>query len=178
MLWAALIFAGSGDLLSEGRTSRFIGPVLRWFKPDLSDAAVQRLQGLIRKGGHVTEYAILALLTLRALTRSSRLLPATWSGRAASLAVGFCALYAISDEIHQSFVPSRYGSALDVLIDTLGAAFGLGVAWLGIKRHPQATTSDPAPRDGSAELAAPSSRQRPPRGGTARQFREERRTAP
>jgi VanZ family protein len=153
LIWATLIFAGSGDLLSEGRTSRFIGPILRWFKPDLSDATVRTLQSIIRKGGHVTEYAILALLTLRALTRTSRLLPSTWSWRPVSLTLGLCALYAISDEFHQSFVSSRYGSPLDVLIDTVGAALGLGVVWLGVKQHRQAATPDLARRVASVEAA-------------------------
>lgn len=130
LIWAAVIFTGSGDLLSEGRTSRFIGPVLRWFKPDLSDAAVRQLQGIIRKGGHVTEYGVLALLCLRALTRSSRLVAPVRSWPTAVRVLVICALYAVSDEIHQSFVPSRYGSSWDVLIDVLGAASGLAVAWL------------------------------------------------
>ncbi|HOA59917.1 MAG: VanZ family protein [Verrucomicrobia bacterium] len=129
LIWAALIFTGSGDLLSEGRTSRFIGPVLRWFKPDLSDATVRRIQVVVRKGGHLTEYAILALLSFRALSRSGGVFSPAWSWRAAWLALGFCALYATADEVRQSFVPSRYGSPLDVLIDIVGAAFGLVLAW-------------------------------------------------
>ena len=34
-----------------------------------------------------------------------------------------CALYASSDEYHQSFVPGRYSSVWDVCVDTLGALF-------------------------------------------------------
>jgi len=130
LIWATLIFTGSGDLLSDGRTSRFIGPVLRWFKPDLSDATVRQIQIVVRKGGHLTEYAILALLSFRALSGSGGVFSPAWSWRAAWLALGFCALYATGDEVRQSFVPSRYGSPLDVLIDVVGAAIGLALAWL------------------------------------------------
>jgi len=153
VLWAAVIFVGSGDVLSEGRTSRFLGPLLRWFDPDMSEASLQQLQAIIRKGGHLTEYAILVLLCLRALTRSSPMLPSAWSWRAALLALGFCVVYAISDEVHQSFVSSRYGSGLDVVIDALGAGLGLGGAWLGVKwrrRAPNDSTMQDAPAVGAA----------------------------
>ena len=36
-----------------------------------------------------------------------------------------CILYAISDEIHQLFVPGRSGQVSDVLLDTLGAFTGI-----------------------------------------------------
>jgi len=67
---------------------------------------------VLRKCAHATEYAILALLLLRA-TRS---FVAAWP-----LAV----LYAASDELHQSFVRGRHGSPVDVAIDAAGAALGL-----------------------------------------------------
>ena len=62
---------------------------------------------ILRKGAHMTEYAILGLLLLRALGRE---LPA--------LAVGIA--YAITDELHQHFVRGRHASPIDVLIDTVG----------------------------------------------------------
>jgi len=37
------------------------------------------------------------------------------------LAIGFAVLYAVSDEVHQSFIPNRTASAADVLADSLGA---------------------------------------------------------
>jgi len=46
-------------------------------------------------------------------------------------------LYSASDEIHQAFVPGRTARISDVMIDTAGGAFGLGVLWSagkGIKR--------------------------------------------
>ena len=67
---------------------------------------------ILRKGVHMTEYAILGLLLLRAIGRE---LPA--------LAVGIG--YAITDEIHQHFVSGRHASPIDVLIDTVGLALGI-----------------------------------------------------
>ena len=67
---------------------------------------------ILRKGAHMTEYAILGLLLLRAIGRE---LPA--------LAIGIG--YAITDEVHQHFVSGRHASPIDVLIDTAGLAIGI-----------------------------------------------------
>jgi VanZ family protein len=39
----------------------------------------------------------------------------------------FCFLYAVSDEVHQIFVPGRAFAIRDIIIDTSGAALGLGI---------------------------------------------------
>jgi VanZ family protein len=70
---------------------------------------------ILRKGAHLTEYAILGLLLMRALGRE---LPA--------LALGVA--YAVTDEIHQHFVPGRHASPFDVAFDAAGVALGLLVA--------------------------------------------------
>ena len=67
---------------------------------------------ILRKGAHVTEYAILGLLLFRAIGRE---VPAFLLGVA----------YAITDEIHQHFVSGRHASPIDVAIDSAGVAFGL-----------------------------------------------------
>jgi VanZ family protein len=144
VLWMVVIFGGSGDLLSEHRTSRFLGPLLHWLLPGLGEAAVGEIQYAIRKAGHLTEYAMLALLVLRAVTRADRLIPRPGSWRSVAVTMGICCLYAIGDEVRQSFVPSRYGSRLDVLIDALGAAGGLGLAWVAARRRTQPLAEPPS----------------------------------
>jgi len=47
--------------------------------------------------------------------------------RSVVLALGICVLFAISDEVHQLFVPGRGGQVSDVLIDSAGASVGLGI---------------------------------------------------
>jgi VanZ family protein len=39
-------------------------------------------------------------------------------------------MYAVSDEWHQTFVPTRVGTPSDVMIDAAGAALGLALAAL------------------------------------------------
>lgn len=119
LAWMIFIFIGSTDLLSAEHTSRFIGPFLRWFAPDVSAATIASVQLVARKFGHVTEYAILAALLYRALRRHRE--------RALALAFIVAAVYAALDEFHQSFVPSRTGSPMDVLIDCAGALVGLAI---------------------------------------------------
>ena len=43
--------------------------------------------------------------------------------------------YAISDEIHQFFVPGRSCQIKDVLIDSCGAAVGIGLVFISIKTY-------------------------------------------
>jgi VanZ family protein len=78
---------------------------------------------VLRKGAHVTEYAILGLLLLRATGRE---VPAFLLGVA----------YAITDEFHQHFVSGRHSSPIDVAIDSTGVLIGIVVLararrWMG-----------------------------------------------
>ena len=50
-----------------------------------------------------------------------------WNVRAAALALLFAGLYAVSDELHQWFVPGRTAAAMDCLIDFTGAVAGQGL---------------------------------------------------
>ena len=125
LIWIALIFIGSSDLMSAEHTSRIIGPILRWFNPNISVETIARVQFFVRKAGHLTEYAILAALFWRALRRG-----ASWKTKMSILflAIWFgCAIFAATDEFHQSFVPSRTVSPIDVMIDVAGALIGLTI---------------------------------------------------
>src|SRR3954468_12902784 len=92
VVWMVFIFIGSTDLLSAEHTSRFIGPFLRWFAPNVSDVTIGSVQLVVRKCGHLTEYAILAALLYRALHR--------YRDRVFGLAFIIAALYAALDEFH------------------------------------------------------------------------------
>lgn len=124
LVWAAIIFWGSTDAMSDRRTSRLIGPILRWLVPGISDENVDWIQLGIRKAGHLVAFGVLAILSCRAL-RGGRV--KGWSWREAGWAFLATVLYAISDELHQATVPSRFASAGDVLLDTCGAALGLAL---------------------------------------------------
>ncbi len=129
-LWAALIFSVSGDKKSSHHSSRIIEPIVRWLIPDISDEAVQSTVFAIRKAAHVTEYAVLALLLWLGLRGPKLTRAPGWPEKIALWAWGGAVLFAISDEIHQRYVPGRQGTVLDVIIDSIGAAVGLLALWL------------------------------------------------
>ena len=83
---------------------------------------------ILRKCAHLTEYAILGALLLRAVGRA---LPAFL------IAVA----YAATDEVHQHFVRGRHASPVDVLIDSVGIAAGILVL-----RHIRRDPADPPGR--------------------------------
>ncbi len=122
----ALIFFGSGPVGANQNTSRFLAPIIRWFVPDIPDEALRRAQVLVRKTGHLTEYAVLSVLLLRARLGSNRARQVRLL-QAASFAVLAAAAFAVTDELHQSFVPGREGSPVDVMIDVTGATAGVAV---------------------------------------------------
>ena len=129
LLWMGLIFGMSTDAGAPRNTSRILGPLLRWLNPEVSEETIRGVQMVVRKGAHLTEYAILALLIWRARRRPVRGEARSWNRRDAWLAFAMAALFAATDEWHQSFVPSREGQWLDVGIDSAGAALGLMVCW-------------------------------------------------
>ena len=76
---------------------------------------------ILRKGAHLTEYAILGALLYRALGREPL-----------ALAVGIA--YAATDELHQYFVRGRHASPVDVAIDAVGVAAGM-LIWLRLRER-------------------------------------------
>jgi VanZ family protein len=84
---------------------------------------------LVKKGGHMLGYAVLALACLRGFN--------TWKntssagGRRHSWLWALCLTlaYALTDEAHQMFTPGRHAALTDVGIDMLGAALG---QWAGV----------------------------------------------
>jgi VanZ family protein len=80
---------------------------------------------ILRKLAHMTEYAVLFLLARRAFATFPSL-----QGKKLTLAAAiFAVLYAASDEWHQSFVPGRGPSVIDVGIDSTGVLIG----WLVLR---------------------------------------------
>ena len=125
VLWMAVTVWLSTDIASGEHTSQLLLPALRWLLPWATPGQLATVHRLLRKGAHLTEYAILAALWYRAFMRERNLSAraAAWTAFAISLA------WAALDEWHQSFLPSRTSSAVDVALDGAGAALALVVDW-------------------------------------------------
>jgi len=140
VVWALLIFVGSGNVLSAQHTSVLL-PIIKWLFPSASRNSLAWVHFLVRKAGHLTEYAILATLAARAFRNSShQFIRQHWF----KLSLLFATLYALSDEFHQSFVPSRTASIHDSLIDSAGALIALTIIWLRYRKPAAETNSRPA----------------------------------
>ena len=127
VVWMAAIITFSSDVGSGEHTGGWILPLLRLLAPWATNAQFDGLHWLLRKAGHIAEYAILTALWYRALGRGRGATPRG----AAAIAFTFSVAWAVIDEIRQSFVPSRTASAIDVATDSLGAMLVVTVAILG-----------------------------------------------
>jgi len=146
VLWMGFIFAMSTGLGSFEHTSRFIGPLLHWLLPKAAPETLGLLHFAIRKAGHFTEYAILALLTLRAVGPPPAPRQAAQALRMATVAFLVASAYAATDELHQVFVPGRTASLGDVLIDMSGASAAVSAATLWRWRRARKNAAIPANR--------------------------------
>ncbi len=130
LLWMGLIFGASGDSMSFVHTARIIGPIVRWFWPEVTGPQIWQIVLVVRKTAHVLEYAVLGLLVWRALRHFRDPESPSWDWLVALQAVLIVMVYATTDEIHQCFVPSRQGSQFDVFLDTSGAVLALFFLWI------------------------------------------------
>lgn len=132
VLWMAVIFhlsaqvADVSNQLSEGLTEVIVETVERVVPS--ADIAAESLNHIVRKHAHFFAYLVLGVLTINALRTSG--VKGTWG---VAVALLICVVYAVSDEVHQLFVPGRGGQVTDVIIDSAGATVGLCIYRLGCK---------------------------------------------
>lgn len=122
LLWLGVIYFFSTDTFRSSATQGIIAPLLMSiFGLTASEAAVWH--GAIRKAGHVSEYALLAVLVCRAIE-------CEFSSRPRSLMLSwvFIVFVAALDEFHQGLTQFRSGSPVDVAYDAFGGMLGLIVA--------------------------------------------------
>lgn len=91
------------------------------FSPTKKMEIAQVIELPLRKTAHFLEYAALGIsvelhLWIRAI--QNQRISKRWG-------IIFCSLYALSDEIHQYFVPGRACRIYDVILDSAGAMTGV-----------------------------------------------------
>ena len=122
LLWMVLIYFASTSEFSALNTSQIFQPLIRWIFPNLSDERVAAIHFLTRKVAHFSEYAVLGILAARAFATSANdVVQRHWF----QVALLLVAAYALLDEFHQSFVPSRSASIFDSAIDVAGGLTAL-----------------------------------------------------
>lgn len=127
LAWSVVIAWFSGARYHGGVTAPLIEPWLRALMPWATLEQIAGAHWLLRKTGHVVEYAVLALLWRRALAGPDAPAPWRWPLALAILTAGL-------DELRQSLTPTREGRFADVLLDSGAAAGALLLATLGPRR--------------------------------------------
>lgn len=132
VFWMAIIFklsaqSGEQSNLLSGKVTSVIISLIRVIDADTS---IMTLNYVIRKCAHFVAYLVLGIIALFAARRVGY-----DDRKGLGIALGICVSYAIADEIHQAFVPGRTPKLLDVLIDSSGAALGIGLYHLFIEDY-------------------------------------------
>jgi VanZ family protein len=119
-----MIVFESTATMSAKNTSEWLFPYwVRIFGP-ISAVQWDEVHHLIRKTGHFVGYGLVSVAFFYSWRQTLRRMAVQhWTlwRRASVLAVACTLLIAILDEYHQSFLPSRTSSPIDVCIDLSGA---------------------------------------------------------
>lgn len=129
-LWMTVIFYFSTDRFSSVETSSRFEVLVNWVAPWMEESSRVLLHLLWRKLGHVTEYAILAILWLRAFEKSGGNVRQWPLRRRVAITLLLVAAYALFDEWHQSLTATRTASLRDSLLDVCGGVLGIAL-WNG-----------------------------------------------
>lgn len=126
VLWMGIVVflssqpASESREISKGVTEKVIETVERVAPNRAESIQISDIHFYVRKNAHLFAYALLGFLLINALRRSG-----VFGRKSIMIALFLCAFFAISDEIHQVFVPGRSGEVRDVFIDILGASLGI-----------------------------------------------------
>jgi len=129
MIWMVVIFymssqpAWESNSISKGITEQIIEILGRFISLDVEtgtwDSMIPELNHYVRKAAHFAAYFILGIFVTFALIKNGFKLKSFY------ISFLFCLLFAISDEVHQLFVPGRGGMFKDVILDSLGSLTGI-----------------------------------------------------
>lgn len=135
LLWMGLIFYFSNmisyksDEESDKVIDSTVIKIARFFKSDLTEEQEYNIYVYsiypVRKAAHAFEYFVLFVLVFLFINCYEIDIK-----KKLIYSIIVCVLYAISDEVHQLFVPGRDGNVMDVVVDSLGSLVGLLTCYL------------------------------------------------
>lgn len=134
LLWAGNIFLLSTESFGGNNTRALLARILDQFGLQVAPDTFAILHLLSRKLAHCAEYGVLAYLLFHALEASNdpnaRRQGHANFFRLASLTLAISATYALTDELHQSFVHGRGASFVDCSFDVTGACAAMALLFL------------------------------------------------
>ena len=123
VLWMMLIYSFSSQVANDSNrlstgVTQVVVETIEKVSPE-TDLDVETLNGIIRKNAHFIMYFVLGILVYSAIGGEV-------SGvKRFIVSLLICSLYAVSDEVHQFFVPGRGPAVFDVFIDSSGTCVGI-----------------------------------------------------
>lgn len=126
ILWMVLIFYFSAQAAPQSsEQSMGIVKIIKSFAEKVSTSAKnldisfwENVERSLRKLAHGFIYFVLGILALNFMINCN-------VKRKKLMSLGICLVYAISDEVHQLFVPGRSGQISDVFVDFTGSILGV-----------------------------------------------------
>lgn len=131
LAWMVTVFMLSHQVAEESSktSSNFITVIIKLFNKDIEQEQLEtimlKVETIVRKLAHFVLYTLGGMLITIMFINFKEYITKT---KIASFLLG--ATYAITDEIHQLFIPGRSGEIRDVLIDSTGVLLGVFIIYL------------------------------------------------
>ena len=122
--------------------------MLEFFHIVVSPSTFRFVHHILRKLAHLSEYAIFYMLLYGSFSGGQDF---SWRGRKALAALAIAAIYSLSDEFHQLFVPGRGSSIVDCGIDSAGATAGMLLVYVRARLVPAKASNMTAAKASPAE---------------------------
>jgi VanZ family protein len=120
--WTITIFELSTATYGVSLSAWLLSEILRILRIQISAATFHTMHFLFRKLAHLTEYGIYAVLLYGSFGAGRDF---RWLWRRATICAAIAGGYALTDELHQLFVPGRTGTLHDSALDACGAILAL-----------------------------------------------------
>ena len=131
LAWMVTVFMLSHQIAEDSSktSSNFITVIIKLFNKDIEQEQLEtimlKVETIVRKLAHFVLYTLGGMLITIMFINFKEYITKT---KIASFLLG--ATYAITDEIHQLFIPGRSGEIRDVLIDSTGILLGVFIIYL------------------------------------------------
>ena len=124
ILWMIFIFYMSSNTSTE--SSKQSGVIVSFIIDLFNITNTDNLTFIIRKLAHFIEYFILGILVINVILDYHKRI---------YYAITICFIYALSDELHQIFIPGRSCEVRDIIIDIIGSVMGIYFLYFLKKKH-------------------------------------------
>lgn len=121
--------AGTSNATSREIVQQGVETTVRVIKADITESKKWEIINNINSAGreymHGVVFLVLGFLMLIAMTQSG-----ARGLSAVVISLAICVIYALTDEIHQIFVPDRAFQISDLVMDFFGSILGIGISFV------------------------------------------------